>query len=54
MQELDPDNNSALHPEDPPSDSDGTPKFGRLLLLLAFGVALVVLLTFGSQAYYTP
>lgn len=40
--------------EETSSDSDGNPKFGRLLLLLAFGVAIVVALTFGSQAYYTP
>jgi len=40
--------------EDVSSAADGNPKFGRLLLLLAFGVAIVVALTFGSQAYYTP
>ncbi len=56
MQELDTDGIKAgeLQLEDATSDSDGNPKFGRLLLLLAFGVAIVVALTFGSQAYYTP
>jgi hypothetical protein len=53
MQESDTDNKLAQAPEEPPVD-DGSPKFGRLLLLLAFGVAIVVALTFGSQAYYTP
>lgn len=49
MQELD----TNKHPQEQPSDADGKPKFGRLLLLLAFGVAMVVALTFGSLAYYT-
>lgn len=55
MQELDKDGVSAdeVELEDAASASDGNPKFGRLLLLLAFGVAIVVALTFGSQAYYT-
>lgn len=54
MQELDTDGVKAEESEDASSASDGNPKFGRLLLLLAFGVAIVVALTFGSQAYYTP
>ena len=53
MQESDTDNKLTQSPDEPPVD-DGTPKFGRLLLLLAFGVAIVVALTFGSQAYYMP
>lgn len=56
MQELDKDGVKADESEvgEVSSASDGNPKFGRLLLLLAFGVAIVVALTFGSQAYYTP
>ena len=56
MQELDTDGvkTDELQLDDASSDSDGNPKFGRLLLLLAFGVAIVVVLTFASQAYYTP
>lgn len=56
MQELDTDGvkTEESEAEDASSVSDGNPKFGRLLLLLAFGVAIVVALTFGSQAYYTP
>ncbi len=51
MQELDTGDKSQA--EEPSSVSDGIPKFGRLLLLLAFAVALIVAITFGSQAYYT-
>ncbi len=32
---------------------DGAPKFGRLLIVLAFAVLLVVAITFGSEAYFT-
>lgn len=46
------ENNPMQHPDEQPSGADGTPKFGRLLLVLAFAVLLVVLLTFGSEAYY--
>jgi len=35
-----------------PAGSDGAPKFGRLLIVLACAVMLVVLVTFASQAYY--
>jgi hypothetical protein len=45
--------NPMQHPDEQPSGSDGTPKFGRLLLVLALGVLIVVVLTFGSEAYYT-
>ena len=54
MPKLDTDNNPMSDPEEQPSGSDGTPKFGRLLILLGFGVLMVVALTFGSLAYYTP
>jgi hypothetical protein len=47
------DNNPMQHPEEQPSGTDGTPKFGRLLLVLAFSILIIVLLTFGSEAYYT-
>lgn len=35
-----------------PSSEDGTPKFGRLLLVLLSAVALIVLITFATEAYY--
>lgn len=40
-------------PPAPPSSSDGTPKFGRLLVVLALAMLAVVALTFGSEAYFT-
>ncbi|MGI4848145.1 MAG: hypothetical protein ACRYGK_08425 [Janthinobacterium lividum] len=33
---------------------NGTPRFGRLLVVLIIAVLLVVAITLGSQAYYTP
>jgi hypothetical protein len=54
MQKSDSVNDNPMqHPEEQPTGADGTPKFGRLLLVLAFGVLMVVALTFGSLAYYT-
>jgi hypothetical protein len=47
------DNNPMQHPDEQPAGADGNPKFGRLLIVLAFGVLIVVGLTFGSLAYYT-
>ena len=32
---------------------DGTPKFGRLLIVLVLAVLLVVAITIGSEAYFT-
>ncbi|MFJ7567970.1 hypothetical protein ACIQW9_13515 [Herminiimonas sp. NPDC097707] len=52
MQELDTDNKTPTEVQSPVQD--GSPKFGRLLLLLACAVALIVAITLGSQAYYTP
>lgn len=36
-----------------PSTPGDAPKFGRLLLVLAFALVLVVALTFGSEAYFS-
>ncbi len=48
-------------PESPEIKADQTadqertsPRFGRLLIVLIFAVFLVVLITFGSEAYFTP
>jgi hypothetical protein len=49
----DENDNPMQHPDEQPSGGEGTPKFGRLLLVLAISVLIVVLLTFGSEAYYT-
>ncbi|MBC3875611.1 hypothetical protein [Undibacterium flavidum] len=35
-----------------PSADDGSPKFGRLLLVLLFAVAVIVAITFATEAYY--
>jgi hypothetical protein len=32
---------------------EGTPKFGRLLIVLAFALILIVAITVGSEAYYS-
>lgn len=39
-------------PPTPPA-GDGAPKFGRLLIVLALAMLMVVALTFGSEAYFT-
>ena len=33
--------------------SDGTPKFGRLLIVLVLAVALIGVLTLAAEAYYS-
>lgn len=33
--------------------SDDNPKFGRLLLVLLFAVAVIVLITFATEAYHS-
>lgn len=35
------------------AESNGVPKFGKLLIVLAFAVAIVAALTYGSMLYYT-
>lgn len=32
---------------------DGTPKFGRLLIVLLCAVLLIVAITFATEAYYS-
>lgn len=43
-------NNNA---DEQPNDDDGSPKFGRLLVVLVLAVLLVVAITFASEAYFT-
>ncbi|MFZ6693619.1 hypothetical protein [Undibacterium sp. SXout20W] len=38
---------------DLPTGPNASPKFGRLLIVLALAVMLIVLVTFASEAYYT-
>lgn len=39
-------------PEVTPAESDGMPKFGKLLIVLAVAVAIMIALTYGSMLYY--
>jgi hypothetical protein len=41
------------HPPEQATGTEGTPKFGRLLLVLAAVVMLIVVLTFASEAMYS-
>ena len=38
---------------DKEEEDNGAPKFGRLLLVLAFALVLIVAITFGSEAYFS-
>ncbi len=42
------DDKGSAAPHDP-----GVPKFGRLLIVLAFALLLIVAITFGSEAYFS-
>lgn len=46
-------NNPMRHPEEQPSGSDGTPRFGILLLVLGAAVLVVVALTLFSEWLYS-
>ncbi|MDB5842577.1 MAG: hypothetical protein JWQ23_4529 [Herminiimonas sp.] len=41
------------HPEEQPSGTDDSPKFGRLLIVLAIAVILIGAITVGSEAYFS-
>lgn len=38
-------------PENDNGEPDGSPKFGRLLIVLVLAVLLIVAITFASEAY---
>jgi hypothetical protein len=38
---------------DTDKEESGAPKFGRLLIVLALAILLVVAITFGSEAYFS-
>jgi len=42
-----------MPPESQVKPEEGSPKFGRLLIVLLMAVMLVVLITVASEAYYT-
>jgi hypothetical protein len=48
MREFSDDNEVPSEPE-----TVGAPKFGRLLLVLAIAVLIIVAVTFGSEAYFS-
>lgn len=45
--------NPMHHPEEQPTGSDATPKFGRLLLVLLCAVLAIGILTLASVRFYT-
>lgn len=47
-----PQRNPMKHPEEQPTGVEGSPKFGRLLIVLVLAVLLVGLITWASEAYY--
>lgn len=46
-----PESNPMDHPPEQPSGSDGTPRFGRLLLVLLAAVLLIVAISFLSERF---
>lgn len=40
-------------PEQNETTQDDSPKFGRLLIVLFFAVAVIVALTFATEAFYS-
>jgi hypothetical protein len=47
-----PENNPMNHPAEQPSGSDDSPKFGRLLLVLAAAVLIMFLVSVLSAQYF--
>jgi hypothetical protein len=45
--------NPMNHPTEQSAGSAGSPKFGRLLIVLAVVVMLIIAITLGSEAYYS-
>jgi hypothetical protein len=45
--------NPMQHPDEQPIGTDGTPKFGRLLIVLGAAVMLIVAITIISEWLYT-
>lgn len=49
----DPDPNPMNHPSEQPAGTDDAPHFGRLLMVLAGAVLLIVAITFLSEYFYS-
>jgi hypothetical protein len=52
-QEIVNEDNPMNHPEEQPTGTDGTPKFGRLLIVLVLMVILIGFITLASEWLYT-
>jgi hypothetical protein len=48
-----PGHNPMEHPAEQPTGTEGTPKFGKLLLVLIGAVLLIVAITLASEALYS-
>ncbi len=53
VSEHDPDNPMHHPDEQPTTGSEGTPRFGRLLIVLALVVVLIGIITYVSEAMYS-
>jgi hypothetical protein len=45
--------NPMQHPGEQPAGTEGSPKFGRLLIVLALAVLLIVAITLVSESLYS-
>ncbi|MDB5727505.1 MAG: hypothetical protein JWQ00_710 [Noviherbaspirillum sp.] len=48
-----PSDNPMHHPNEQPTGTEGAPKFGRLLIVLALAVLLIVAITLVSESLYS-
>ena len=48
-----PDENPMNHPDEQPPPGNDSPRFGRLLVVLVLVVAMLGLLTFAAETYYS-
>lgn len=48
-----PGGNPMNHPAEQPTGADGTPKFGRLLVVLVLVVAFIVLVAWAAEKYFS-
>jgi hypothetical protein len=45
--------NPMHHPEEPSADTDDSPRFGRLLIILVLAVMLIGIITVASETYFS-
>jgi len=53
MQDKEETDSPMLHPKEQAAGSDGSPRFGRLLIVLVLAVVLIGVITFASEAYFS-